>query len=255
MPSGLASVLAAGRDSATSTRALYLALTESPVNRSARRFVDDSSDAAYASSDLLNNNGTMIMMKRTLMAAALSLACAGAFAQTTAASTTQRDVNQQTRIENGLKDGSLSTKEASTLEKQQSRVDRLQAKDLKNGSLSAGERAQLNAAQNKVSSNIAADKHNAVTGNPNSASSQRMQADVARNVNQDKRIEGGIQNGSLTNHEVSKLDAGQAHVDRKEARAGANGHVGKAEQASIQHSENRQTRRIHRQKTDAQVRG
>lgn len=194
-------------------------------------------------------------MKRTLVAVALSVAFAGAFAQTTAASTTQRDVNQQTRIENGLKDGSLSTKEASALEKQESHVDRLQAKELKSGGLSAGEQARLNAAQNKVSSNIATAKHNAVTGNPHSASSQHMQADVARNVNQEKRIEGGIQNGSLTNHQVSKLDAGQAHVDRREARAGEDGHVSKAEQVGIQHSENRQSRRIHRQKTDAQVRG
>jgi hypothetical protein len=194
-------------------------------------------------------------MKRTLLATALSLACAGAFAQTTAASTTQRDVNQQSRIESGLKDGSLSTKEAAQLEKQESHVDRMQSKDLRNGSLSPAEQAKLTAAQNKVSSNIAADKHNAVTGNPNSASSKRMQADVARNVSQDKRIEGGIQNGSLTNHEVSKLDSGQAHVDRKEARAGANGHVGKNEQASIQRSENHQSRRINNQKHDAQVRG
>ena len=195
------------------------------------------------------------MMNRTLLAAALSLACAGAFAQTTAASTTQRDVNQQTRIENGLKDGSLSTKEAAKLEKEESHVDRLQAKDLKDGKLTNAERAQLNAAQNKVSGDIAADKHNAVTGNPNSASSKRMQADVARNVNQENRIEGGIQNGSLTNHEVSKLQRGQAHVDRKEAAAGANGHVSAAEQRRVQRSENHQSNRIYRQKHDAQVRG
>ena len=195
------------------------------------------------------------MMNRTLLAAALSLACAGAFAQTTAASTTQRDVNQQTRIENGLKDGSLSTKEAAKLEKAESRVDHLQAKDLKDGKLTNAERAQLDAAQNKVSGDIAADKHNAVTGNPNSTSSKRMQADVARNVNQEKRIEGGIQNGSLTNHEVSKLQRGQAHVDRKEAAAGVNGHVSAAEQRRVQRSENRQSNHIYRQKHDAQVRG
>ena len=195
------------------------------------------------------------MMNRTLLAAALSLACASAVAQTTAASTTQRDVNQQTRVENGLKDGSLSTKEAAKLEKEESHVDRLQAKDLKDGKLTNAERAQLNAAQNKVSGDIAADKHNAVTGNPNSASSKRMQADVARNVNQEKRIEGGVQNGSLTNHEVSKLERGQAHVDRKEAAAGADGHVSAAEQRRVQRSENHQSKRIYRQKHDAQVRG
>jgi len=195
------------------------------------------------------------MMSRTLFAVALSMACAGAFAQTTAASTTQRDVNQQTRIENGLKDGSLSTKEAARLEKEESHVDRLQAKALKDGKLTNAERAQLNTAQNKVSGDIAAARHNAVTGNPNSASSQRMQADVARNVNQEKRIVGGIQNDSLTNREVSRLEGGQAHADRKEASAGANGHVSKAEQRGIQHAESRQSGRIHRQKHDAQVRG
>jgi hypothetical protein len=194
-------------------------------------------------------------MNRTLIAAALSIACAGAFAQTTAASTIQRDVNQQTRIESGLKDGSLSTKEAAKLEKEESRVDRLQAKDLKGGKLTNAERAQLNAAQNKVSTDIAGDRHNGVTGNPTSASSKRMQADVARNVNQETRIENGIKNDSLTNHEVSKLQRGQARVDRKEAAAGANGHVSKAEQHGIQRAENRQSGRIHRQKHDEQVRG
>ena len=195
------------------------------------------------------------MMNRTLIATALLLASAGALAQTTAASTQQRDVNQQTRIENGLKDGSLSTKEAASLEREESRIDRMQAKDLRNGNLSPAERAKLNAAQNKVSADISADRHNAVTGNPNSASSKRMQADVQRNINQDKRIESGIQSGSLTNREVAKLDRGQAHVDAKEASAGANGHVSKNEQAGIQRSENRQSRHIYKQKHDAQVRG
>ena len=195
-------------------------------------------------------------IRRTLVAFAVStLCCAGAYAQTTAAGTAQRDVNQQTRIENGLKDGSLDTREAARLEKEQSRVDRLQAKDMKDGKLTGGERAQLDAAQNKVSRDIAADRHNAATGNPNSASSQRMQADVSRNVAQEQRIENGIRNGSLTNREAGRLERGQAHVDRKEARAGRDGHVSKGEQASVQRSENRQSKRIHRQKHDAQVRG
>jgi hypothetical protein len=195
------------------------------------------------------------MTNRPLIAAALCLACAGAFAQTTAAGTTQRDVNQQTRIENGLKDGSLNTKEAAKLEKEESHVDKLQAKDLKDGKLSGAERAQLNAAQNKVSRDIAADRHNAATGNPNSLSSKRMQADVARDVNQEKRIEGGIQNGSLTNKEVSKLERGQEHIDRKEAVAGRDGHVSKTEQRQIRHTENHQSKRIRHEKTDAQTRG
>ena len=195
------------------------------------------------------------MMNRHLLVAALSLACAGAYAQTTTASTVQRDVNQETRIENGLKDGSLNVREAGRLEHEEGQVDRLQARYLKDGKLSDAERVRLNAAQNKVSADIAADRHNAVTGNPNSASSTRMQADVARNVNQEKRIEAGVQSGALTHREVGKLERGQAHVDRREARAASDGHVGAREQAGIARAENHQSGRIFIEKHDRQHRG
>ena len=116
------------------------------------------------------------------------------------------------------------------------------------------ERAKLNAAQNKTSRDIATATHNGVNGNPLSASSQRMQGDVQRNINQQQRIEAGVQNGSLTNHEVAKLERGQAKVDRKEYVAGRDGHVGAKEQHRVQKSENRQSKRIHHEKTDAQER-
>ncbi|WP_457335613.1 hypothetical protein [Rhizobacter sp. P5_C2] len=194
-------------------------------------------------------------MKFTLLISSMMLAAsAGAFAQSTTAGSVQRDVNQQERIQQGLQSGQLSTKEAGKLEREESKVDHQQAQALKDGKLSTDEKLRLNAAQNKVSSDIAAAKRNNVKGNPTSASSERMQADVQRNINQQKRVEAGVQNGSLTNHEVSKLERGQAHVDRKEASAARDGHVGAAEERGIQRSENRQSRKIHRQKTDAQDR-
>jgi hypothetical protein len=177
----------------------------------------------------------------------------GAVAQT-AATTVQREVNQQERIEQGLKSGALSTGEAARLEREQSAISRQQSRALADGKLTPAEQARLNASQNKASRDIAAAKHNGVTGNPDSASSQRMQADVQRNINQGKRIEAGVQNGALTNREVAKLERGQARVEGKEARAGRDGHVGAAEQARIQRTENRQSRRIHHEKHDAQAR-
>jgi hypothetical protein len=170
-----------------------------------------------------------------------------AFAQTVQQDQ-QRDVNQQGRIEQGLKSGELSTREAGKLEREQQHVDKMEARDLRNGSISPAEQARLNAAQNKASRDIAADKHNGVTGNPNSVSSKRMQADVQRNVNQQQRIANGINSGALTNHEVGSLERGQAHVDRKEANAAANGHIGAAEQRRVQRSENRQSARVYRKK-------
>ena len=193
-------------------------------------------------------------MKRTLLAAAVLLAASfGAFAQT-AATTVQRDVNQQQRIERGLQNGSLTSREAALLERDESKVDKLQAQALKDGKLTDAERARLKAAQNKASRDINTAEHNGVNGNPLSSSSQRMQADVQRNINQEKRIEGGIQNGSLTNHEVAKLERGQASVDHKEFAAGRDGKVSAKEQARIQHADNRQSRKIHREKTDSDKR-
>ena len=172
---------------------------------------------------------------------------AGAFAAD-GAGTVQRDVNQQERIEQGLKSGELNTREAARLEHQEAAVDHLQAKALKDGDLTPAERARINAAQNQVSRDIYRQKHDAQTGNPNSASSQRMQADVQRNANQEARIDQGLRSGSLSAQEAARLEHGQAHVERKEARAGADGHVGGIEQRGIQRSENRNSRRIHRNK-------
>ena len=53
---------------------------------------------------------------------------------------------------------------------------------------------------------------------------------------------------------MARLDAGQAQVDGKEARAGHNGSVSAKEQAGIQHAENKQSRKIHKLKTNSEMR-
>src|ERR1051325_9094724 len=123
------------------------------------------------------------------IAAALGLAfCGAAFAQ---AGTVQRDVNQQQRIEQGLQSGQLTTREASKLEREESRVERDQSRAMQDGKLSPAEKA--------------------------------------------------------------RLERGEARIDRKEARAGANGKVNAAEQRRIQRAENRESRRIYKEKHDAQT--
>jgi hypothetical protein len=189
----------------------------------------------------------------TSVALAVSLLFAGAAAAQSTGSTVQRDVNQQERIEQGLQSGELNTREAGQLEKQEATVDKMQSKALKDGTLTPAEKARLQRAQNKVSADIYKDKHNAALSNPNSASSQRMQADVQRNVNQQARIEQGVQSGQLTNRETASLEHGQAHVNRAEGRAAANGHVGAAEQANIQARENHQSKRVYGKKHNEKV--
>jgi hypothetical protein len=192
-----------------------------------------------------------IEMKLKLTAIAAALFCGSAFAQT---GTLQRDVNQQERIEQGLKSGQLTTREAARLEREEAKVERDQARALRDGTLSPAEKARLAREQNKVSRDIYREKHDAQTGDPSSPSSQRMQADVQRNVNQQRRIEQGVASGELTNREAARLERGQARDNAAQARAGADGNVGPNEQRRLQRQENRQSRRIYREKHDAQQR-
>jgi hypothetical protein len=166
-----------------------------------------------------------------------------AFAQTTA-DIVKRDEQQQARIEQGLKSGELTTREAGRLEQGEARIDRMEARDLKDGTLTPQERTQIDRAQNRESAAIYREKHDAAVGDPNSPSARRMEADVQRNVNQERRIEQGVRSGELTNREAGQLERGQAKTDRLESRAAADGHVGPNEQRRIQHAENRQSEHI-----------
>ena len=187
--------------------------------------------------------------------ATLALLIAGSIALPVLAQTTatevQRNTNQQQRIEQGLQSGALSTKEAGKLEREQTQVDRMEKNALKDGALTPAESARIKSAQNKTSKSIAAQKHDAQLGNPATKSSQRMQADVQRNVNQQARIEQGVKSGQLSNKEVASLERGQAHVNRAEANAAANGHVGAVEQANVQGKENAQSARVYNKKHNA----
>ena len=76
-----------------------------------------------------------------------------------------------------------------------------------------------------------------------------------REAHQANRIYNGVANGELTRPEARRLSAGQAHLYRAEARAKSDGVVTGRERARLQQEANQQSRRIYRQKHDAQDRG
>lgn len=176
-------------------------------------------------------------------------AAAAMAADTTAV---DRNVKQQERIEQGLQSGSLNTREAARLEKQQSKIEQMEAHASRDGQVSSKEAARIKQAQNAESELIRSEKHDAQRGNPNSASSQRMQADVSRDINQQTRIRNGLADGSLTTHEAGRMERQQASGDRKLARAGSDGYVGAGEQRRVVSTDNHQSRHIWRQRHDAQ---
>ena len=75
-----------------------------------------------------------------------------------------------------------------------------------------------------------------------------------RQHRQQRRIKQGVKNGSLTKREAARLEAGQARTRRIERKAKADGTVTAKERARLQHRENKTSRRIYRQKHDAQKR-
>jgi hypothetical protein len=75
-----------------------------------------------------------------------------------------------------------------------------------------------------------------------------------RQQHQRERIVNGVQSGELTMRETRRLTAGQVHLNRVERRAKADGVVTARERVHMQHEANQQSRRIYRQKHDAQDR-
>jgi len=73
----------------------------------------------------------------------------------------RREQNQQDRIANGLKNGTLNAKQASNLEKREASVQNREQKDMakNNGHLTKAEQRGINRQQNRISRSIYKDKH------------------------------------------------------------------------------------------------
>ena len=76
-----------------------------------------------------------------------------------------------------------------------------------------------------------------------------------REHRQAERIRQGVHSGELTRPETRRLAEGQARLRYNEAKAKADGDVTPAERARLQAEADRQSKRIYRQKHDAQMRG
>jgi len=100
-------------------------------------------------------------MKRSssLLIAVLTAFALPVLAQTNTPNIDQRQVNQQKRIDQGVKSGELTGKEAARLEKGQARVQKMEDKAKADGKVTPKERARLQKAQNQESRKIANQKH------------------------------------------------------------------------------------------------
>lgn len=75
-----------------------------------------------------------------------------------------------------------------------------------------------------------------------------------RQGNQEKRIDQGIASGQLNEREANRLNNQQEHINKMEDKAKSDGVVTKKERKKLVKSQDRASRRIARQKHDAQQR-
>ncbi len=182
------------------------------------------------------------MMMMTGTAAALLIS--SAVAQTSEVG--KRAENQQDRIAQGVKSGSLTAGETSNLEKKEAAINQEVHVDrtLNGGKLTAAERKQVNAQQNQLSKQIYKDKHNAATQHygTNEVDSRRE--------NQQDRIANGIASGKLSAAQASRLEKGEAAINQEvhTDRSLNGGKLTAAERKQVNRQQNRMSGKIYRAK-------
>src|SRR5215475_6545823 len=147
----------------------------------------------------------------------------------------RREQNQQKRVANGLKDGSLTSGEAAKIERGEAKIQRDEAKAKADGVVTSSERKQLNRELNRTGREIKRDRDN-------------TPGIDRREQNQQNRVANGLKNGSLTSGEAAKIERDEAKIQRDEARAKADGVVTARERARLNRELNHTSREIHRDK-------
>jgi hypothetical protein len=192
------------------------------------------------------------MTRIILTTAAASILAAGAFAQSTTPTSPQpsevgqRVENQQDRIAQGVKSGSLTAGETANLEKKESAINQEVRTDrsLNGGHLTGQEKQIVNGQQNKMSNQIYQDKHNAATQhNGDSEVGQRAQ-------NQQDRIANGISSGKLNAAQTSRLEKGEAGINKEvhADRQANGGHLTQGQKQQVNKQQNGMSARIYHAK-------
>jgi hypothetical protein len=74
-----------------------------------------------------------------------------------------------------------------------------------------------------------------------------------RQENQQQRIDQGVKSGQLNQKEAARLEKGQARVQKMEDKAAADGKVTAKERRKIERAQDKQSRKIAREKHDKQT--
>ncbi len=176
----------------------------------------------------------------------------------------QRQRHQQSRIYNGMGNGSLNGREAARLSRQQFALHQKEQRYRASGNgLSMSERARLQNQQNALSQNIYQQKHDRQgygngSGYGNGRGNTRGNSLYDINHTQQQqanRINQGVNSGQLTQSETARLQSQQASLASREAQMRASGGgLSMSERARLDAQQDRLSRNISQQKRDNQTR-
>ena len=162
----------------------------------------------------------------------------------------QREGNQDQRVANGLRNGSMTSGEAARADKTQSNIDSQVKNDraANGGKLTGQERQQVKGEQNAASRQIYNEKHNDNTVKPNEVDN--------REANQQQRTANGLKSGRETSGEAARTNARQAGVDQQvhNERKANGGALSRQEKQQANREENRNSRQINNQKHNENTR-
>lgn len=183
----------------------------------------------------------------------------------------RRQANQQSRIYNGVRNNSLTGREAYRLQQQQFALNRKEQRFRASGNgLSASERARLQHQQNQLSQNIYHQKHDGQGWDPNPGWNNHpnwnngpgpnpggwgnYRGVNARQETQQNRLSQGVQSGQLTPTEYNRLQNQQSNLAAQEARFRDSGNgLNMHERAILDARQDALSRNINRQVHDGQA--
>jgi hypothetical protein len=184
------------------------------------------------------------MKTLTGIAIATVLCAAASWAQSNEVG--QRHENQQDRVAQGVKSGSLTAGETANIESKESAIHQEVKTDrsLNGGHLTNQEKQIVNGQQNQLSKQIYTDKHNAATQHyGNNEVGQRRE-------NQQDRIANGIASGRLNAAQASHLEKGEAGINHEvhTDRQANGGKLTASERQQVNRQQNRMSGKIYKAK-------
>lgn len=198
--------------------------------------------------------------KYAALLSVIVLSTAAALAQTTTPPTTppvvtppvapaqtigDRKENQQDRIAQGIKSGTMTASEAATVATQEAGINKeeagMRAQD--GGKLTAQDKSTLQSQLNVESKEIYTDKHSTTVVPPPAKGEVN-----GRLENQQDRVAAGLNAGKLNDTQVAKVETQEAGITTEEAgmRAQDNGNLSAQDKKALNKQLNQESRRIAR---------